>query len=374
MNDKWLRLAEFLVTYSTRIQPGEISLIHCVGDVRKEFVSYLIEEILKAGGQPLIWQDNPAWLRQLINTDNHRGLNLQMNNRLREIKKVQAVFHLFSEGNVYELFGLPVKRLDYYLKLARPIVEWRCNKTKRILTSLPSEASAQLAGMSTAQFDKFYFDVCLGVDYLQMDKAMDLLVKKMQATDKVTIVGPGTDISFSIKGIPAIKCAGRENLPDGEVFTAPVKESINGCISFNTPTNYNGQRFDPLSLSYQSGRLVGITASNQQQQKAAEEILHTDNGAQYVGEFAFGLNPQIVRPVGEILFDEKIAGSIHFTPGSCYAEASNGNDNSAIHWDMILRQTADCGGGEVYFDGELIRKDGLFLGELAALNPENLKV
>lgn len=373
MSSKWQKLADFLVNYSTRIQSGEIAMIHCIDGVNEEFVNELIESIFKAGGEPIIWQDTSVYWERIIRGPSNRALEIMLSDRLEQIKKAQVVFHLYCEHNVCEFADLPAERHDFYLKLEQPICDWRCNKTKRVLTCLPGKAGAQLAGMSFARFEKFYFDTCLGVDYPKMARAMDILISRMEIADQVRIFGPGTDFAFSIKGIPAIKCAGTENLPDGEVFTAPIRDSANGEISFNTPTNYNGRLFGPISLSYERGRLIDVNCADPQQSDKAREILHTDEGAQYIGEFAFGLNPYIIDPVQEILFDEKIAGSVHVTPGSCYEEASNGNQ-SAIHWDMILRQTAKCGGGEVYFDGELIRQDGLFLGELAALNPENLEV
>ncbi len=379
MDGKWQRLAKILVNYSTRVQPGEIALVHCIDDVPEELVDSLLAEIFKAGGQALIWLDRECYLKQLINNANEQALTVFMEDRLAEIKKVQVVFHLYSETNACEYSDIDAERKKFYLKLNRPIVDWRCNKTKRVLTCLPNKAAAQLANMSTAEFEKFYFDVCLGVDYPAMAEAMDILVARMNATDKVYIVGPShgyasiTDLNFSIKGITAIKCPGRENFPDGEVFTAPVRNSVNGTINFNTPTSYGGNQFDSIRLVFVDGKIVDADCQIGTKQKL-NEVFNTDDNSRYVGEFALGLNPRVTRAVGEILFDEKIAGSLHFTPGSCYPEASNGNDDCAIHWDLVLRQTADCGGGSIYFDGELIRQDGLFLGDLAVLNPENLKV
>lgn len=373
MDGKWQRLAKILVNYSTRVQPGEIALVHCIDEVPEELVDSLLAEIFAAGGQALIWLDNKSYLKQLINNANERALTVFMEDRLAEIKKVQVVFHLFCESNVCEFSNIDAERKKFYLKLNRPISDWRCNKTKRVLTCLPSKAAAQLANMSTAEFEKFYFDVCLGVDYPAMAEAMDILVQKMQATDTVKIIGPNTDLSFSIKGIPAIKCPGKENFPDGEVFTAPVRDSVNGWIGFNTPTSYGGNQYDGIELRFANGQIIDCKCQVGSIKKL-NEVFDTDENSRYVGEFALGINPRVTRAVGEILFDEKIAGSLHFTPGSCYPEASNGNDDCAIHWDMVLRQTADCGGGSIYFDGELIRQDGLFLGDLAVLNPENLKV
>jgi aminopeptidase len=228
---------------------------------------------------------------------------------------------------------------------------------------------ASQANMSTDAFEDFYFSVCT-LDYRKMDKAMDNLCDLINKTDKVRIVAKDTDITFSIKGIGAVKCSGRRNIPDGEVYTAPIKNSVNGYITYNAPSIQAGFKFENVRLEFKDGKIVNATANDT---KRVNEVFDTDEGARYVGEFALGVNPFITKPMGDILFDEKISGSIHFTPGSCYKRASNGND-SAIHWDLVLIQTPEYGGGEIYFDDVLIRKDGTFvLEELKCLNPENLK-
>ncbi|HRZ80378.1 MAG TPA: aminopeptidase, partial [bacterium] len=238
------------------------------------------------------------------------------------------------------------------------------------ILAFPNPSYAQASSMSTEAFEDFYFNVC-SLDYAKMDKAMDPLKKLMDKTDKVHIKGPGrTDLKFSIKGINAVKCAGKYNVPDGEVFTAPVKDSVNGVIEYNTPTVYHGTKFDKVILTFKKGKIVKIEGSNVEK---LEHIFNTDEGARFVGEFAIGVNPYITKPMVDILFDEKICGSIHFTPGATYDECDNGN-RSAIHWDLVMIQTPEYGGGEIYFDDVLIRKDGQFvLKELKPLNPENLK-
>ena len=224
-------------------------------------------------------------------------------------------------------------------------------------------------GMSTEAFTDFYYKVC-NLDYAKMSKAMDPLKELMDRTDKVRITGKDTDITFSIKGIGAVKCKGDRNIPDGEVYSAPVKNSVNGTISYNVPSIEDGIKFENVKLTFKDGKIVHATGNYPEK---INSILDTDEGARFVGEFALGVNPYINNPTGDILFDEKIAGSIHLTPGSCYEDADNGN-NSAVHWDLVLIQTPEYGGGEIYFDDKLIRKDGLFvLDELKALNPDNYK-
>jgi aminopeptidase len=199
---------------------------------------------------------------------------------------------------------------------------------------------------------------------------MDPLKARMERTDRVKLVGPGTELEFSIKGIPAIKCAGNLNIPDGECYTAPVRDSVNGTISFNTPSVYQGFTYENIRFEFQNGKIVKATANDSGRLNA---VLDTDEGARYIGEFSLGFNPYILKPMKDTLFDEKIAGSFHFTPGNAYKDADNGN-RSAIHWDLVQIQRPDYGGGEIYFDGELIRKDGLFVvDDLKGLNPDALK-
>ena len=245
----------------------------------------------------------------------------------------------------------------------------RVPKTRWVILRYPNAAMAQLAGMSVEKFEDFYFQVC-NLDYSKMNAAMEALTGYMERTDNVRITGPGTDLSFSIRGIPAIPCAGNMNIPDGEVYTAPVRESVNGTITYNAPSLYNGFTYDNICLEFENGRIVKAAANDTER---INEVFDTDQGARYIGEFAIGVNPYILEPMKDILFDEKIQGSIHFTPGNCYQEAPNGNE-SAIHWDLVLIQRPEYGGGEIYFDDVLVRKDGRFVvQELECLNPENLQ-
>ena len=218
----------------------------------------------------------------------------------------------------------------------------------------------------TLEFEDFYFHTCL-MDYAALRPAMRKLAAMMEKAEYVKITGPGTDITFSIKGLPAIPCAGECNLPDGEVFTAPVIDSANGHISFNTPSLFQGIPFDNIRLTLKNGLVVHAEAGDKTGELNA--ILDTDPGARRLGEFAFGVNPAITRPMRNILFDEKISGSFHLTPGQAYHVADNGNQYR-IHWDMVCIQTKAAGGGDIYLDGKLVRRNGLFtLPELAILNP-----
>jgi aminopeptidase len=289
---------------------------------------------------------------------------------LEKMKRAQAYIGMRGSFNITENSDVPADRMELYNKLWWGPVhsEWRVPRTKWVVLRWPTSAMAQQAQMSTEAFEDFYFDTCT-LDYSKMSMAMDPLVSLLERTDQVRIVGPGTDLSFSIKDIPVVKCDGERNMPDGEVFTAPVKNSVNGAISYNAKTLYQGKVFENTVLRFKDGKVVETASSNTRDLNA---ILDTDEGARYVGEFAIGVNPFINKAMLDTLFDEKIAGSIHFTPGNAYKEADNGN-RSTVHWDMVLVQTPECGGGEIYFDGVLVRKDGRFvIEELKGLNPENL--
>jgi aminopeptidase len=241
-------------------------------------------------------------------------------------------------------------------------------KTTWVVLRFPNGSMAQQAGMSTEAFEDFYFDVCT-MDYARMSHAMEALREYMEKTDRVRLVGPNTELEFSIKGIPAIPCGGEFNIPDGECFTAPVRDSVNGKIRFNAATIYQGVPFHDVEFRFKNGRIIEATADKTER---LNEILDTDEGARYIGEFSLGFNPLIKKPMLDILFDEKIAGSFHFTPGNAYEQADNGN-RSQVHWDLVMIQTPEYGGGKIYFDNVLIRDNGRFVvPQLFSLNPENL--
>jgi aminopeptidase len=249
-------------------------------------------------------------------------------------------------------------------KKLRPLQDQRVQKTKWVVLRWPTPAMAQLAGMSTEAFEDFFFKVCT-LDYRKLQPGMKALKTLMEKTDKVQIKGPGTDLQFSIKEISAIICGGDRNIPDGEVFSCPVKDSVQGHVTFNAPSIYQSTAFDNIRLDFRDGKIVAATSNETQKLNA---VLDSDPGARYIGEFSLGCNPYIMRPMRDILFDEKIAGSFHFTPGQAYQEADNGN-RSQVHWDMVCIQRKDYGGGEIYFDGQLVRRDGEFLpAQLRSLN------
>ena len=365
---RYPKLAKLLVNYSCALKKGERILLDMI-DVPDEFTIELIRAVRAAGATPFVeTRHTRVGREQLLGMTEQQAKDVR-DLELFRMKKMQAYVAVRGADNMNENADVPGDRMRLYSKIIRPVLDYRVNQTRWCVLRWPTPSMAQAAGMSTEAFEKLYFDVCT-MDYAKMAKAMLPLEKLMKRTDRVHLKGPGTDLSFSIKGIGAKKCEGTRNIPDGEVFSCPTKLSANGVIQFNTPTLYAGTKFENVRLELKDGKIVNATANNN---KRLNEILNTDPGARYIGEFSLGFNPHIQHPMCDILFDEKIAGSLHFTPGNAYEDCGNGNQ-SAVHWDMVLIQRKECGGGEVWFDGKLIRKDGKFLPkELRGLNPENLK-
>ncbi len=365
---RYTKLAELLVGYATELKKGERILLDLI-DIPDEFSIQLLRAIRKVGAIPVVEVRHTRITRELIRETNDAHAALVRDLEMFRMKKMQAYIALRGSHNANETSDVATDRMALYTKALRPVMNYRVNKTRWVVLRWPTPSMAQAANMSTEAFEDFYFDVCT-MDYRKMAKAMVPLEKRMRQADRVELKGPGTALSFSIKGIGAKSCNGKLNIPDGEVFSCPVKNSVNGTIQFNTPTIYSGTRFENVRLEFKDGKVVNASSNNT---KRLNEILDTDAGARYVGEFSLGFNPYILNPMCDILFDEKIAGSLHFTPGQAYEICDNGN-RSAVHWDMVLIQRPEWGGGEVWFDGELIRKDGRFMpSDLKPLNPDKLK-
>lgn len=364
------KLASVLVNYSCALKKGEKVLIEAKG-IDYMLINALVREVYKVGAFPFVEIYDNRVSRELLLGETEELAKLKAKYDAFRMADMDAYIGIRGGENCNEFSDVPEENMkaesEFY---SHPVHhEIRVKKTKWVVLRYPNQGMAQQAGMSTDAFEDFYFDVCT-LDYSKMDKAMDALKKRLDKADKVRITGKGTDISFSIKGIGSKKCSGHCNIPDGEIYTAPVKNSVNGVITYNAPSVEQGVKHENVKLTFKDGKIIDATGSHPDKLKA---IFDTDEGARYVGEFAFGVNPYITKPMGDILFDEKISGSIHFTPGCCYDDCYNGNV-SAIHWDLVLIQTKEYGGGEIYIDGELIRKDGLFIpDDLQCLNPENLK-
>ncbi len=363
------QLADVLVNYSCNVQKNEKVLINYEGECCKPLVKQLIKNIYARGGMPYVEMRDSSVTREILLGATEEQMDFLNEYQLMQMKGMDCYIAIRAGSNTSELSDVPSDKLNMYYRKTQPVLDYRVNETKWVVLRYPNESMAQLAGTSLESFEDFYFEVCT-LDYAKMSKAMDSLVELMNRTDRVHIKGPGTDLTFSIKDIPAIKCAGEMNIPDGEVYTAPVRESMNGVISYNTPSEEQGFTYENIRFEIKDGKIIKAAANDNER---INQFLDTDEGARYFGEFAIGVNPYILNPMKDTLFDEKIAGSFHLTPGMAYEDAPNGND-SAVHWDLVMIQRPEYGGGEIYFDDVLIRKDGLFtLPELMCLNPENLK-
>ncbi len=357
-------LAKQLTGYSIDLKKGEKVLLDLY-DVPDSIGIALIREIRRKKGIPFVRNHQAGISREMIRGAGDEQYGIMARHLLAEMKDMDAYIALRGSHNISETSDVKQSTMALAMKHLRPVIDYRVKKTKWCVLRWPTSSMAQQAGMSTEAFEDFYFDVCL-LDYKALIPSMNALKRLMEKTDEVHIEGRGTDLKFSIKDIPAVVCGGNFNIPDGEVFTAPVRDSVNGVVSHNAPTIYQGIAFDSIRLEFTNGKITKAEAGGKT--KELNRILDTDEGARYIGEFALGFHPVIREPMRDILFDEKIAGSFHFTPGQAYEVADNGN-NSQIHWDMVNIQRKDWGGGEIYFDGKLIRKDGVFLPKnLAKLN------
>jgi aminopeptidase len=365
------KLADLLVNYSCAVKPGENVLVEAI-DVPHEFAKALVATIAAAGGRPFVMLKSVEVNRALMMAATGPQWEAIADVERLQMEKMQCYIGARGNPNISELADVPADKQKIYESTVWKRVhnDIRIKKTRWVVLRWPSPSMAQMAEMSTEAFEDFYFNVCT-LDYAKMGRAMQPLKKLMERTDVVRLKGPAdTDLTFSIRGMPAIPCDGKLNIPDGEVFTAPVKNSVNGVIHYNAPTIYRGVTHNDIRLVFKNGKIVEATSTATDK---LNEVLDCDAGARYIGEFAIGVNPYVNKAMKDILFDEKIAGSIHFTPGSSYDEAPNGN-KSDIHWDMVMIQTPEVGGGEIWFDGKLIRKNGRFIAPaLKRLNPENLK-
>jgi len=367
IDSRFTQLAQGICGFSTSLKKGERVLIDAF-DIPDAMVIALVRAARERGAHPYVQIHRARITREMMLGAVEEQFAPSAEVELLRMQKMDAYIALRGSDNIFEASDVPSDRVKLVSRLMKPVLDHRVDKTKWVVLRWPTSSMAQQAAMSTEKFEDFYFKVCT-LDYSRMSPGMKALSDLMKKTDRVQIKGPGTDLSFSIKGIGARECGGLRNIPDGEVFSCPVKDSVEGVVQYNAPTVYLGSSFDNIRLVFRKGRVVEATSNNT---KRLNEILDSDPGARYIGEFALGFNPHILEPMRDILFDEKIAGSFHFTPGQAYEDCGNGN-KSQVHWDMVCIQRPEYGGGEIWFDGKLIRKDGLFVPKsLHKLNPAYL--
>ena len=366
MNDPRVRqLAEVLVDYSTRVTKGDVVFISASGSESIPLVKEIYALCLARGAKYVEYAFQISEIdRHFYNGATDSQLAYFPQHKLDFMKEVSVYIAISAAENSMVMAQANQANMIAWSKTVRPLVDWRVKNTRWVITRFPTHGAAQEAKMSLEEYEDYLFSACC-IDWEVESRKQEKLKRLMDGAETVRIKASDTDLTFSIKGLDGIKCDGRFNIPDGEVFTAPVRDSVEGFITYNCPTVYQGKEFNGIRLEFKKGQIVKATAPGMAEE--LNRILDTDDGARYVGEFAIGVNPNIREPMRNILFDEKIFGSIHFTPGQCYDECDNGN-RSAVHWDMVKLLKGD---GEIWFDDVLIQKDGLFVHkDLLELNPE----
>ena len=364
-------LAEVLVNHSLDLGPDDSVLLHAF-DIEPVAVAAVVRAIQAKGAKVALRLESNRVRRELLMNLTEENARLIADIEAHEMRAMTSYIALRGGENLTETSDVPGEKLALWQReYAQPVVFGiRVPNTKWVVLRWPSPSMAQAASMSTEAFENFYFRACT-MDFAKMAKAAKPLADLMDRTDRVRVTARDTDFTLSIRGIGAVPCTGERNIPDGECFSAPVRDSVNGKVTFNTRSLYQGTVFEGIGYEIEDGKIVHAEAGANTAK--LNEILDTDEGARYFGEFAIGFHPFIREPMLDTLFDEKIAGSLHFTPGNSYDPPGGNGNVSAIHWDTVLIQRPEYGGGEIYFDDVLIRKDGLFtLPELQALNPENL--
>lgn len=371
-DERLARFARMLLIHSLKLRQGELFQINS-GLGAKPLIKALMKEAKKIGAVPFVKLEDDELSRlfyEFIDPEQPEPAKTVAEHYMAWERaywdRVCAHIDIGVEENDMELAAVPPEKLKLWRNSIRPLRDLVIQERRWVYLSWPTMAQAQRAGMSYDDFFQFFLDVCL-VDYEQMSRDLAPLQELMEKTDRVEIIGPGTELSFSIRGMPAVSCAGEMNIPDGEIYTAPVRESVQGTLRYNTTSCYLGRSYVNPRFVFRDGKIVQAACDNDT--PGINALLDTDEGARYIGEFALGVNNRITRAFGNTLYDEKIGGSFHFTPGAAYKDAFNGNE-SCIHWDLVCIQTAARGGGEIRLDGITVRKDGLFVPpRLQGLNP-----
>ena len=373
IDDRITKLAENVLKNSVNLKKGEKIYIEAFSASTKDLFSEFIRIATKMGAVPFYMYNDNSFVKNLMSNANAEQVKEYAKMHRALMDQMDCYVAVRGYDDLYAMSDIPPAKMKNYSDIYYNIVHFdaRIPNTRWCVMRYPNDTMAAVSKMSREAFEKFYFDCCL-VDYKKMGKAMLPLKKMMDKADKVRIKGPNTDLSFSIKDLQAVVCDGKMNIPDGEVYTAPVKNSINGHIQFNTDTLYDGVFYSNIYLEFRDGKIVKAVskANNDKLQK----LLQIDEGAKYMGEFAIGVNPYIRKEMQDILFDEKIACSLHMAIGNSYNDETFNGNHSSIHWDLVLIQDKVHGGGEIWFDDRLIRKDGIFvIPELKKLNPDDLR-
>lgn len=353
MKDQRLeKFADVLLQHSLNIQEGENVVIR-TGYLAKPLIEEFYRKVTDRGANAFVHVLSDPLRKYFMEKATPKQLENESTIYEGIYEKADAVLVIEAPENTKHLSNVPpIKNMEYN-KAISPILK-RIMSKRWVLTNYPVEAFAQDADMSLTEYEDFLFDAVL-VDYEKMDRDMDKILDIFDEADTVRLVGMDTDLTFSIKGRKGIKCSGQNNVPDGEVYYSPVTNSANGHIYYEFPAIRYGNQVDGVRLEFKDGKIVNArSASNE---RFLNQMLDTDEGARYLGEFGIGLNYGIKKFIKNILFDEKIGGTIHLAAGNAY-EGSGGENVSVVHWDMIKELRTF---GEIYADGRLVQKNGIYL-------------
>ncbi|QQG44149.1 MAG: aminopeptidase [Candidatus Roizmanbacteria bacterium] len=364
-----IKLARILIHHSLKLKAKECILITISDFNALPLVKAVFIEALKTGAYPVVdTQINPFMNRggatglryQFYKLANDWQLNYIPSEILEaQMKWANAYVRIVTIDNTQELNQIAQEKITTTNKLVRPFLDKMIDKDRWVLTYYPTPSMAQNASVSLDWLLDFYYKSCI-VDYDKMKKQLTKIEKVLDDGSIVRIVGKDTDLTFSIKGRLAKASYGERNIPDGEVFLAPVFETIEGKVYFDLPTNYNGADVSDIHLEFEKGKVV--KATSKVGNKAMQKILDTDPGARTFGELGIGVNYQIKNAMRNTLFDEKIGGTIHLALGSSYKEkrggAPVGFNKSAIHWDIVKDMRKK--GSILYVDDKVLMKEGKF--------------
>ena len=346
------KLAEILVNYSIKIKKGDMIELDFGVDA-KELALECFKLILKKGAYPMIHVGVPGFAYTYYKNASKDQLQHFPKLAMIETKMAAGSINIGAYYNTKELTQIDPKKISMRRKATKKISDISLKKNNWIICQFPTNSLAQDAEMSLEEMEDFAYNAT-NLDWKKESKKQDKLKKILDKGKHVRITGEDTDISFSIKGRQGIKCDGHRNMPDGEVFIAPVETTTEGCIKYTYPAIYGGREVSGVYLKFHKGKVIEATA--EKGEKFLKEMIKTDKGSCKLGEFGIGVNSGIQQFIKQILFDEKIFGTVHLALGMAYPEGG-GRNKSAVHWDMIkdLRR-----GGAFYIDGKCIQKNGKF--------------
>jgi len=362
MVDSINKLAKNIVEYSLDTQKGEKVIIWGYPD-SKPLMLEVGNLIRKHGAHPtFLLFDDDLVLNLLLSAEGSESMDAVLDlgtKHYHELMDKSDSFIAIRSKNADNPYpGVSKEILQKWQMRLGSIFAKFTNQMKWVVFDWPTQLQADKMNMEYGEFFDYVMNMS-AMDYRRMEKAAVPLKELLEKTNRVRITGNGTDLEFSIKNIPVIMGTAKNSYIDGEVYTAPVKDSINGKIKYTIPSIYLGNTFKGISFTFKNGRIVEASCEDGSDE-ALENILNTDEGSRFIGEFALGINRYVIKAMNDIHYDEKMITSFHLTPGNCYDDAPNGN-KSAIHWDLVCDQSESAGGGEIWFDEVLIKKDGIYI-------------